>query len=250
MAKQKGIFKVQGSVGGVNFYKSQDGYLLRELTTLDGNRIKTDPAFKRTRENGSEFSTAAKAGKFFRLTFKPVLKTGSDNRIISRLMKGMVSVLRVDTTHVRGKRVPSAGDLTLLKGFECNDGAPLSATLELIPATLIDRVTGKATVAISSFVPSEDVNAPVGTTHFKIVTAAAAIDFDNGTQTADFKSTAMLPWDVNPTAAINLQNNLPAASTLPLFLLLGIQFFRVEGTVTYPLNTKSANALQIAQVDA
>jgi hypothetical protein len=120
----------------------------------------------------------------------------------------------------------------------------------LIPATHIDRATGKATVAIAAFIPTEDIKAPVGATHFKIVSAAAAIDFDKRTQAADFQSTAMLPWDVNPTAAINLQNNLPAASAHPLFLLLGIQFFRTEGALTYALNTKSVNALQIAEVDA
>ena len=55
MAKQKGILKLDGTIGGITFYKSQDGYLAREKGGVDGNRIATDPNFQRTRENGSEF---------------------------------------------------------------------------------------------------------------------------------------------------------------------------------------------------
>jgi len=30
MARQKGIIKLDGTIGGITFYKSQDGYLARE----------------------------------------------------------------------------------------------------------------------------------------------------------------------------------------------------------------------------
>ncbi|MBS1566394.1 MAG: hypothetical protein JST39_18570 [Bacteroidetes bacterium] len=241
---------MQGSIGGVNFYRSQDGFLAREETSVDAERIKTDPAFKRTRENGNEFGTAAKAGKLFRITFMPLLRIGSDARVISRIVKSMMDALQFDTTHKRGKRVVSAGDLTMLKGFECNASAPLSATLKMTPTATIDRVQGKATVSLGAVVPEELIAAPTGATHFKIVTAAAAIDFDKGTHTEDFQSSVLLPWDINPMAALTLTNTLPAASTLPLFLLLGIQFFILDAGTVYPLNNNSSNALQVAAVDA
>ena len=50
MAKQSGIIKLKGTVGGISFYKSKDGYLAREKGGVDGDRIKKDPAFKRTIE--------------------------------------------------------------------------------------------------------------------------------------------------------------------------------------------------------
>ena len=62
MAKQKGIIKLTGKIGDLSFYKSKDGYLAREKGGVDGERIKNDPAFARTRENGSEFGLAATAG--------------------------------------------------------------------------------------------------------------------------------------------------------------------------------------------
>ena len=67
MAKQKGIIKLEGTIGDITFYKSQDGYLAREKGGIDANRIASDPAFQRTRENGSEFGAAGKAGKMLKV---------------------------------------------------------------------------------------------------------------------------------------------------------------------------------------
>ena len=54
MAKQTGIIKLKGTIGDISFYKTTDGHLAREKGGVDGNRIANDPAFQRTRENGSE----------------------------------------------------------------------------------------------------------------------------------------------------------------------------------------------------
>lgn len=60
MARQKGIIKLKGTIGDITFYKTQDGHLAREKGGIDASRIKSDPAFQRTRENGSEFGRAGK----------------------------------------------------------------------------------------------------------------------------------------------------------------------------------------------
>ena len=64
MARQRSIIKLDGTIGGITFYKSKDGYLAREKGGVSADRIKNDPAFQRTRENGAEFGRAGKAGKF------------------------------------------------------------------------------------------------------------------------------------------------------------------------------------------
>ena len=55
MAKQIGIIKLKGTIGDISFYKSQDGHLARGKGGVEASRIANDPAFQRTRENGSEF---------------------------------------------------------------------------------------------------------------------------------------------------------------------------------------------------
>jgi hypothetical protein len=64
-------------------YKTKDGHLAREKGWC--NRIKNDPAFQRTRENGSEFGRAGKAGKTLRTALRTLLLNSSDGRVVSRL---------------------------------------------------------------------------------------------------------------------------------------------------------------------
>ena len=81
MARQRGIIKLTGKIGDLSFYKSQDGYLAREKGGVDATRIKNDPAFARTRENGQEFGMAAKSGKIVRDAFRPLMMRASDGRV-------------------------------------------------------------------------------------------------------------------------------------------------------------------------
>lgn len=53
-------------LGGMTFYKSQDGALVREKGGVSADKIANDPAFQRTRENGEEFGAAGIAGKVLR----------------------------------------------------------------------------------------------------------------------------------------------------------------------------------------
>ncbi len=72
MARQKGIIKLKGTIGGITFYKTQDGHLACEKGGIDSERIANDPAFQRTRENGEEFGRVGKAGKLLRTALRPL----------------------------------------------------------------------------------------------------------------------------------------------------------------------------------
>lgn len=249
MAKQKGILKLDGTIGGITFYKSQDGYLAREKGGVDANRIATDPAFQRTRENGSEFGAAGKAGKVLRNSLRLLLQNASDNRMVSRLTKKMVEVLQADTTSVRGQRNVIDGEAELLEGFEFNIGAKLSNTLFAPNTPSIDRVTGDLNISVPSFVPADMVAAPGGTTHFKLVSSGVEVDFENETFITDSSESSVLAWDSTATAVINLNNSITANSTHPLFLVLGIEFYQDVNGVKYPLKNGAFNALSIVKVD-
>ena len=85
MARQRSIIKLDGTIGGITFYKSKDGYLAREKGGIPAERIRTDPAFQRTRENGAEFGRAGKAGKVLRNSIRQLLQNVNDSRMVSRL---------------------------------------------------------------------------------------------------------------------------------------------------------------------
>ncbi len=48
---------------------------------MTAERLKTDPAFLRTRQNGAEFGRAAKIGKLIRNAFYPALANISNPKI-------------------------------------------------------------------------------------------------------------------------------------------------------------------------
>lgn len=249
MAKQKGIIKLRGTVGDITFYKTKDGHLAREKGGVDGNRIANDPAFKRTRENGSEFGRAGKSGKVLRAAFRGVLLKSADPRMTSRLTQQMVKVIQADATSVRGERNVIDGEAELLQGFEFNNRAALGGILFAPFVTSIDRVTGELSVNIASFIPSNMVMAPSGTTHYKIVSAGAEIDFTNETFVVDTSESVPLPWTMVPSVVLTQTNTVPANSTHPLFLVVGIEFYQEVNGMMYPLNNGAFNGFSIVKVN-
>jgi hypothetical protein len=249
MARQKGIIKLDGTIGGITFYKSQDGYLAREKGGVSADKIANDPNFQRTRENGEEFGRAGKAGKLLRTAIRAMLQNASDSRMVSRLTAEMVKVIQEDTTNTRGLRNVIDGEAELLEGFEFNISGKLGTTLYAPFTATIDRVAGTLTASIPPFVPLNMLAAPGGSTHFKIVSAGAEIDFENETFVMDSQTTAVLPWDATATAAINLVNTVTANSTHPLFLALGIEFYQEVNGQMYPLKNGAFNALALVKVD-
>jgi hypothetical protein len=248
MAKQKGIIKLDGTIGGITFYKSQDGYLAREKGGVSADRIANDPNFQRTRENGEEFGRAGKAGKLLRNAIRAMLQNASDSRMVSRLTQKMVEVIQEDITNPRGLRNVIDGEADLLEGFEFNISGKLGTTLYAPYIGTIDRVAGTLTANIPAFVPINMLAAPGGTTHFKIVSTAAEVDFENETFVMDAQASGVLPWDATATAVINLANTVTANSTHPLFLALGIEFYQEVNGQMYPLKNGAYNPLALVKV--
>ena len=250
MARQKGIIKLKGTIGDITFYKTQDGHLAREKGGIDANRIKNDPNFQRTRENGSEFGRAGKAGKLLRTALRPLLLNSADGRMVSRLTQAMVKVIQADLVSDRGLRNVIDGEAELLFGFEFNIRGKLGTSLFAPFVGTIDRVTGDITVDLASFVPANMLAAPSGTSHFKIISAGAEVDFEAETFVVSTSETAILPWDVTATAAINQVNAVTPASTKPLFLALGVEFYQEINGQMYPLKNGAFNPLAIVKVDS
>lgn len=248
MARQKGIIKLEGTIGDITFLKSKDGYIAKEKSGVKADRIATDPAFQRTRENGAEFGRAGKGGKLLRDALRSALQRAADGRMVSRLTKEMMRVIKADTTSQRGLRNVVDGEAELLSGFEFNVTAKLGATLFAPYTATIDRASGECKIEAPAFVPLNMVAAPGGTSHFRLFAAAAAVDFEGGVYTAALKETAVLAWDVNPTAAIALTLALPAGSSHPLFLALGIEFMQEVNGNHYALHNGSFNALALVKV--
>lgn len=248
MAQQKGILPVRGTIGNLTFFKSRDGFGVRQKGGVDAERIASDPAFQRTRENGAEFGRAGRAGKLLRNAVRSLSANAADSRMTSRLTREMIRVIKTDQVNPRGERKVIDGDAELLQGFEFNDNAKLSTTFYAPYSTEIDRAAGDLAVSIPAFQPLNMLGAPTGTTHFKINSAGVEIDFDGNAYQVQTQSTAELPWDNNLTAPVTLTNNVPGNSPHLLFLLVGIEFFQEVNGALYSLKNGAFNTLSLVAV--
>ncbi|HEY5407793.1 MAG TPA: hypothetical protein VIJ92_11930 [Ginsengibacter sp.] len=248
MAQQKGIIPLNGTIGNITFYKSKDGYLAREKGGIDARRIASDPAFQRTRENGMEFGRAGKAGKYLRDAVRSLLQNASDSKMVSRLTRKMMEVLKADELSARGDRNVTGGKPGLLEGFEFNINGKLNSTLYAPYTATIDRASGLLSVDIPAFVPGNMITAPAGTTHFRIKTAGAEVDFKEGTHVSEVGNLADIALNNDISNALSQTHNVTAGSTKTLFILLGVDFFQEVNGSMYSLKNGAFNALSIIKV--
>ena len=247
MARQNGILKIKGTIGGITFYKSQDGHLVREKGGVSGDRIASDPAFIRTRENGAEFGAAGKAGKILRDNLRPMMLNASDNRVTSRITKVMTDMLKLDTANQRGSRTPAdglatAGGKALLKGFNFNIKSILGSVL--FKGFNVNPVTGE--ILINAFVPINDLAFPAGATHVTLTSCYGNIDFSDGTAAVGLSSPLNLPINATLTN-VSLMPLGPGGAGIKVYLLK-VEFFQMVNGLQYSLKNGAYNALSIVEV--
>lgn len=250
MARQKGIIKLTGKIGDLSFYKSKDGYLAREKGGVEADRIKNDPAFERTRENGREFGSSAGSGKLLRDTIRTMMQNASDSRVTSRLTKVMTQIKNLDGTSARGERNVGVGIIApeakaLLKGFNFNDKAILGSIL--FNAYDVDAGTG--VITLNGLVPINEVNTPSGATHITLRGAWAKVDFATGEATMEETNAVNLPIDATSTNVVLTPVATPTGtgSDTDLYLLM-IEFFQEVNGNQYTLKNGAYNALSVVDV--
>lgn len=248
MARQNGLIKIKGTLDNVTFYKSKDGDLARMKTSVDATRIASDPAFQRTRENGAEFGSSAKAGKLTRDSLRPIALNATDSRVVARMTKLMTDVKNLDLTSVRGGRNPGvsmalATGKAALKGFEFNENALLSGTL-FKPYTV---ATATGVITITGVVPINDVVYPDGATHVSFTGAYANINY--ALNVTDVKLTNVQNLPINGTATtVTLTPTAVPAGTGAKVYLLKMEFFQLVNGIQYSLKNGAFNALKIIEV--
>ena len=249
MANQKGIIKLGGTIGGITFYKSKDGYMAREKGGIDAKRFHSDPAFRRTRENAQEFGHSGVMGSLFRRAFRPLIGGGADGRLTARLVKKLMEVVKTDTVNKRGERVVMEGNLMLLEGFDFNIKSSLKNTILHQYTTEWDRITGECKLIFDPFVAEETIAAPNGTTHYRLVLGVAGVDFENEVYELKLDRSVIAPWDETEVPNLELLATLTANSTQTVFIALGVEFYQEVNGANYLLNNGSYNATSVLKVD-
>ena len=249
MAFQKGIVKINGAVDDIVFVETKHGYVVRKKRGATKDRIKTDPKFARTRENGLEFGRACKDGKLLRKALRVLINQSKDPDVTSRMVAEMMKVIKADPVSRRGARNAMDGNTKFLEGFDFNIHAPLERTLKVDYTVNVNRVTGDIAVDIPAFDPRVCLATPPGATHCRIVTGAALVDFARKTHsTGTARSLAIDLNGVDPVS-FHESNLVTANGTAPIFVAIGVEFYGVTNGVEYAILDTSFNALSIVLVD-
>ena len=249
MARQKSILKLQGTIGGISFYKSKDGYLAREKGGVDASRIANDPGFARTRENGAEFGNSASSGKLLRDAVRALGKDASDGRVTARLTQIMAQIKNMDEANARGERHVGEGMAkdeakALLLGFNFNVNAVLGAVL--YKPFDVDSETGE--ISIAALTPLNDINLPNGASHIIFKSGFASVNFTTGE--SEMIVSAPVRLAVNAAAqAVSLKPATVPAIEGTHLILLSIDFVQEVNNADYSLNNNSYNVLAIVCVE-
>lgn len=248
MAKLRSLIKIEGTLDDLTFYKGKEGYLVKTKSGVSANRIKNDPAFARTRENGSEFGKSASSGKILRRAILPLMEDAKDSQVTARLTKVMTQIKNLDTTSPRGQRVVEVGITTpsgqqTLKGFNFNNRAILSTVL--LSDVGLDTATGEIT--LTDFIPAQNLSVPVGATHVSLTSGFLNLDFATGDKDLQLSPVFNLPID-NTTTTVTLTPAAVPTGTGTQGYFLKVAFYQEVNGIQYPLNNGAYNALEIMEV--
>jgi hypothetical protein len=246
MAKQKGIITLIGKIGDrVYYYDRNRGYLVRKVTSVDAERIRTDPAFARVRENNVEFGHCAWMVKLLRAAFKPLFAGIADTRMTARLTKATTAMMRSDMTSGAGMRRPENGDAQLLRGFEFNKHASVETVLQATYQAGFDSNEKKCTLTITPSESKKMVKAPKGATHFRLIAGMAAIDFKTGNYILDTVRSEEMAVRQGTDAPVTLTSPLAPMAGEGLFITLGIEFLQLVNGVYCPLQSTGYNVMTL-----
>ncbi len=249
MGRQTGVVRIRGKVGNLTFAKTANGDEVRIETSLNGDRMKTDPKFKRTRENWAEFARAGKAAKLIRNAFASQSKHLTDRLGYTRLVKHTMRIVKSDPINDRGDRQLINGDFNNLMGYEFNIRQNLESTFKSQFEIVLDRPAGTVDINIPELEPDTVISAMQGATHFKLVAAAAEFDWDEAKSIPDFIQTIEIPLSDPTVPAQSLNLTVPVASTKTLVVTMGVWFYQEVNGQFYLLSNGAVNAMAIVGVD-
>ncbi|ESU19488.1 hypothetical protein FEDK69T_31600 [Flavobacterium enshiense DK69] len=266
MARQKGVLKYVGTLGDVRHFKikGQEGYFAGMVGGPSGEQVLTAPEFERTRENMNEFGACAKAGKSVRTGLSQLMKQMSDTQVAGRLTAIMKKINLEDQTEARGyRKIEISSQRNYLIGFEFDKNTSLNGIFNAPFTVTHDAGRDSADFVIPAFNPANLVNAPAGSTHFRLINTISVVsDFEYNATTNSYEpmdAPLNEVSDVQFSGFLDLYAAAPAttvtaalpAGTVPtanvtVLQCIGIEFYQQVGPNYYLFATGNCLKVQDA----
>jgi hypothetical protein len=252
MARQASFLKMKGTLGGLTFYKSRDGHLIREKGGIERQRILNDPQFIRTRENMAEFGRAAQASKAFRTVFRKVLNQNPERRLASLLTKNFLKLLQQDTLSTRGERNLYGVSPIVMQQLDLNPRSKFRDNVFIGYSHDFQDEDGVAVLSIPAHNPQDSIMSYKDATHYRFFSAFGYFDLTTMLGEAAYGYSPNLPLNAQSNAAQQVTATLDVSevdlTNSIRFMLIGIEFYKQESTGFYILRNGMYNALQVLDV--
>ena len=248
MAKQTGPLKLSGTVGEVTFRQTEHGEVASQKSSLTKERVKTDPAFERSRVSSRAFKLGGIYAGVLRRAFLRLLKNHSDSRVTSRLTGKFMGMVMKDTGRAPMDRQLVTSLLPSLKGFEYNKAQTFSGIFPGVVKLAGNRQAGEWTVTIPA-VETRAIKSAEGAKFYKISVGVAVLDFEGLKGLGKVQETEWIPLKAHKEGLKELVFPITDAGSLPVFAVAAVSFATESAGEIYPLMNKSFNAAVVAGVD-
>jgi hypothetical protein len=249
MAKVVSQFKLSGTIADLTFRQTVHGPVAQRKPGPDREQVKTHKNFRITRLNAAVFKKAIQDGKLLRDALSIAIDSVRHSLLNSMMNKVMHAVAKTDTRSKPHDRHATAGDLSLLAGFEFNNMLSLDRALPVKFTHSLDAVKGIAQLEVPSFNAHRKKAFPAGATHFRIVSCATVVDFEQGRYVNSIKTTALLPLSKKTPATIYQDHRLTVQPGKVLLQVMGIEFYRVVDDKAVLLKGGAMKILEAVQVE-
>jgi len=250
MARQKGLLKIDGTIGGMTFYRTKDGHIVKEQLQSTKGKFDSASSYQRTRENAQEFGMSATSGKMLRDAIRSLMANTADSRVTSRLTQVMSYILKEDSTSARGDRSVAKGLTTVngkafLKHFNFN----INAIFGSVVFKQINLNTATGEMLFTNLDPVNEIVYPQGATHVTLRNAFMSIDFATGQAFVEYSDNYNLSLS-GPIANLLLEtNSVPTFNPgMNKIYLVAVEFFQEVNGVQYSLKNGAFNCLEIVEV--
>lgn len=249
MAILKGNLEFTGSLGNLSAYQlpGTGKTILRTKGGATKKKIQKSPAFKRTRENYTEFSGCAKMGGSIRKSMLPLAPLADYN--FTPLLNSLAKTIQLlDTECVRGERnIYLSRYRHLLTGFSLNRNTSFESMVKHPLHCTIDRDNKRAVVQLPELMPGVNLMLSKQYPLFRFVVNLGCVvdklystygyigeEMESRCVYTDWHHTTQ-PFDAEELS-VELQKTSVLTDDITLILSVGVQMgVPVTDTVTNPV---------------
>lgn len=237
MARQKGLVKITGTIGDVNFYVSRGvAYARKAGGGFNGEAIKSKPSMQRVRENAGEFGRCSRLKKHFRLALLPFLKDLKGKAYHSEMMQLFLAIKALDAVSERGQR-------RVTHGLQTAKGKRLLSEFEFMaPSSLLNALYSQSKfdwdqqrLHVSDF-ELGNFMAPKAATHVGVTLGVLDFDFETLASSLRVAPLYFLPVGAG-ASSFALQPDAVSSIEHVGIAILGVRYYEIIDTEVYELDS-------------